>query len=86
MKVPAPGLPPGAVSFSEEARNQAIHRAVHEAVHVAVRLLQSQQQADPVGSLQRRPDPDLWPEDAQQMARDIIKANRLDIGVERECW
>lgn len=72
------------LGFSEEARNQAIHRAVHEAVHVAVRLLQSQQKADPVGTVQRRPDPGLWPEDAQQMARDIIEANRLDIGVERE--
>lgn len=72
------------LGFSEEAENQAIHRAVHEATHTAVRLLQSQQKADPVGDLQERPDPDLWPEEAQQLAREIIESNRLNTGVLRE--
>lgn len=72
------------LSFSEEARNQAIHRAVHEAVHVAVRLLQSKQKAEPVGTLVERADADLWPADAQQMASEVIKSNRLNTGVLRE--
>lgn len=72
------------LGFSEEARKQAIHRAVHEATHVAVYLIQSQQKHAPAGFGRERPDPDLWPPDVQQMAKDAIKSNRLNIGVMRE--
>jgi hypothetical protein len=69
---------------SEVARRQAIHRVVHESAHLAVYLLQSQQKAEPLGTFRSRPDPDLWPSATQQMAKDIIAANRLQTGVMRE--
>ena len=72
------------LGVSDEARRLAIHRAVHEATHVAVYLLQSQQKYEPAGASRNRPDPDLWPADVQQMAKDVIKSNRLNIGVARE--
>jgi len=62
----------------------AIQRMIHESTHCAVRMLQSQQKASPVGTLQERPDEDLWPESTRQMAREIIKKNRIDMGILRE--
>lgn len=74
----------GNLGRSDAARQQAIHRVVHESTHAAVRLLQSQQEAEPVRTLQERADASLWPPNVQQLARDIIAANRLQGGVLRE--
>jgi hypothetical protein len=74
----------GSLGVSDVARQQAIHRAVHESTHTAVRLLQSQQKAEPLRAFQERADAELWPPNAQQLAKDIIAANRLRGGVMRE--
>jgi hypothetical protein len=74
----------GNLGHSDAARQQAIHRAVHESTHAAVRLLQSQQKAEPLRAFQERADASLWPPNAQQLAKDIIAANRLQGGVLRE--
>lgn len=65
-------------------RAAAIQRMIHETTHCAIRMLQSQQKASPVGLLQQRPEKSLWGPGAQQLARDIIKKNRIDVGVLRE--
>ena len=65
-------------------RAAAIQRMIHETTHCAIRMLQSQQKESPVGLLQQRPEKSLWPASAQQMAKDIIKKNKLDVGVLRE--
>ncbi|MCO6512497.1 MAG: hypothetical protein J5I65_17070 [Aridibacter famidurans] len=62
----------------------AIYRLIHEATHLAVRLIQSQQKASPFRTLQFRPDERLWPSDARQLAKNIIKENRLETGIIRE--
>lgn len=72
------------LKYSESARLEAIHRVIHESTHAAIRLLQSQQDAEPYRTFQERADADLWPASAQQMAKDIIAANRLETGVIRE--
>lgn len=69
------------LGISDSARQQAVHRVVHESTHVAVRLLQSQQMAEPLRAMQERADADLWPASVQQMAREIISANRLEGGI-----
>jgi hypothetical protein len=69
---------------SEDARRAAIQRLIHESTHAAVRLLQSQQKAEPYRTGQKRADSSLWPAGAQQSARAIISANRLESGVVRE--
>lgn len=69
---------------SKAAREQAMQRFIHEATHTAVRLLQSQQKAEPLRTLQERADENLWPADAQARAEKIIESNRLHTGVLRE--
>lgn len=65
-------------------RAAAIQRMIHETTHSAIRMIQSQQKASPDGLLQQRAEASLWPASAQQLASDIIKKNRLDVGLLRE--
>ena len=65
-------------------RATGIQRFIHESTHNAIRLIQSQQKADPYRPRQDRADPSLWPADTQQLAKKVVKDNRLDSGVIRE--
>jgi hypothetical protein len=65
-------------------RAAAIQRMIHETTHCAIRMLQSQQKAKPVGLLQQRPEASLWPAGAHTLARNVIKNNRLEMGLLRE--
>lgn len=72
------------ISRTPAIRQSAIQRMIHESAHCAIRLIQSQQRASPAGMLQQRPDENLWSTSTRQLARDIIRKNRLEVGVLRE--
>lgn len=72
------------INSSRETRAAGIQRFIHESTHAAIRMIQSQQKAEPYRFRQDRADPELWPANALQMARDVVKSNRLNTGVIRE--
>lgn len=65
-------------------RAAGIQRFIHESTHAAIRMIQSQQKAEPYRFRQDRADPKLWPANARQLAKGLVKSNRLDTGVIRE--
>ena len=72
------------INSSRENRAEGIQRFIHESTHAAIRMIQSQQKAEPYRMLQSRADPELWPPNAQQLAKEAIKNNRLETGILRE--
>lgn len=72
------------VDRSPGLRAAAIQRMIHESTHAAIRLIQSQQKAEPYRFRQERADENLWPANARQLAKSVVKSNRLNSGVIRE--
>jgi hypothetical protein len=72
------------VDRSPGLRATAIQRMIHESTHLAIRMIQSQQKAEPYRFRQDRADEALWPANARQIARGVVKSNRLETGLLRE--
>lgn len=72
------------INLRPSFRAAAIQRMIHESTHCAIRMIQSQQSARPVGMLQERPDESLWSASGQSLANEVIRKNRLDMGLLRE--
>lgn len=72
------------IDRSPETRAKGVQRFIHESTHTAIRMIQSQQKAEPYRFRQERADPDIWPPNAQQLAKNVVKDNRLETGIIRE--